>query len=102
MLIGWKYLEYPIVYIIPSNIYLCYTKSVLIRTRLFWGEFHPSYLQGYNEYLIRLNTKYAVDNSYSVIFFIFWHFFHYSLYMIRIYTRFFGYVLDLEWTQQVL
>ncbi len=25
-----------------------------------------------------------------------------SLYMIRIYIRFFGYVLDLEWTQQVL
>ena len=46
MLIGWKYLEYPIVYIILSNIYLWYTKSVLIRPRLFWGEFHPSYLQG--------------------------------------------------------
>ena len=46
MLIGWKYLEYPIVYIILSNIYLWYTKSVLIRPRLFLGEFHPSYLQG--------------------------------------------------------
>ena len=33
-------------YIILSNIYLWYTKSVLIRPRLFWGEFHPSYLQG--------------------------------------------------------
>ena len=45
MLIGWKHLGYPNVYIILSNIYLWYTKSVLIRPRLFWGEFHPSYLQ---------------------------------------------------------
>ena len=40
-------------YIILSNIYLWYTKSVLIRPRLFLGEIHPSYfnLQGYLLYL---------------------------------------------------
>ena len=40
-------LEYPILLILSYiNIYLWYTKSVLIRPRLFLGEFHPSYLQG--------------------------------------------------------
>ena len=38
-----KILEYPIFYNAYINIYLLYTKSVLITTPLFWGEFHPTY-----------------------------------------------------------
>ena len=47
MSIGWKYLEYPIFYImLYKYIFMVYQICTIIRPRLFWGEFHPSYLLG--------------------------------------------------------
>ena len=38
-----KYLEYRFLMLSYKNIYLWYTKYVLIGTPLFWGGNHPSY-----------------------------------------------------------
>ena len=58
-----KILEYPIFYNTYINIYLLYTKSVLITTPLFWGEFHPTYLQG--SYVMKLVARTIIN--YQVI-----------------------------------